>query len=187
MPGIQWRCLGEDANQTRLLLVGWIHFGFCKLSSGSLCEALLSVLKYVLISASIPHAFDIPCILVLMQSIILWTPRTSHFWFRYSVIPPKAFIFLGRKKKKRGKMFIFKITGSLVLKSYSLALRASAFSGLYLEHFRWFLFLRQHNISGLLFQEDWLRKVLWWLWRVWKETVAVLPSFLWFGSPMVCV
>lgn len=48
----------------------------------------------------------------------------------------KSLYFSGQKKKKRGKMFIFKITGSLVLKSYSLALRASAFSGLYLEHFR---------------------------------------------------
>ena len=49
-------------------------------------------------------------------------------------------------------MFILKITGLLVLKSQSLALRSSAFSALYFKHLRCFGF--QDNISSILFCKD---------------------------------
>lgn len=49
-------------------------------------------------------------------------------------------------------MFILKITGLLVLKSQSLALRSSAFSALYFKHLR--CFGLQDNISSILFCKD---------------------------------
>lgn len=59
--------------------------------------------------------------------------------------------FLGRKEMVE-KMFILKITGLLVLKSQSLALRSSDFSALYVKYFRCFGF--QDNITSILFWKD---------------------------------